>query len=116
MIDTRQEQRDSLFLLAQLRVDGQDRASQVKVRNLSPNGMMAEGDVKVIRGSAVSVDLRNLGWVDGTVAWRQDNRFGIAFIEEIDPQRVRAADSGKDFEAPRHTRTRTTKDSDLRKV
>lgn len=106
-IDTRQVNRDSLFLLAQVRVDGQPGASRVKVRNLSPAGMMAEGDVKVVRGTLVSVELRNIGWVEGTVAWRQDNRFGIAFIDEIDPAVVRAPaapEEPAEFEIPRYTR------------
>ncbi|RPF71247.1 PilZ domain-containing protein [Aurantiacibacter spongiae] len=88
-IDTRQVGRDSLFLLAQLRVDGQEAAQRVKVRNLSTGGMMAEGDVRVMRGQLVAVELRNIGWVEGTVAWKQDNRFGIAFVDEIDPRQAR---------------------------
>lgn len=115
-IDTRQEQRDSLFLLAQLRVDGQERPVQIKVRNLSPNGMMAEGDVKVMRGSLVSVELRNIGWVDGTVAWKQDNRCGIAFVEEIDPRRVRASGPRDDFEPPRFARGGAAGPAGLRKI
>lgn len=88
-VETRQVNRDSLFLLAQLRVDGQDTVHRVKVRNLSAGGMMAEGDAKVMRGSLVNVELRNIGWVDGTVAWKQDNRFGVAFVDEIDPLAAR---------------------------
>jgi hypothetical protein len=106
-IDTRQVNRDSLFLLAQLRVDGQPGVSRVKVRNLSAGGMMAEGDAKVVRGTLVAVELRNLGWVDGSVAWRQDNRFGIAFVDEIDPAVVRGPggpDEQSEFEIPRYTR------------
>ena len=80
-VDTRQVNRDSLFLLAHVRVDGQPAVSRVKVRNLSPGGMMAEGDAKVVRGTLVAVELRNLGWVEGSVAWKQDNRFGIAFVD-----------------------------------
>lgn len=93
-VDTRQVNRDSLFLLAQLRVDGRDEVFRVKVRNLSAGGMMAEGDVKVMRGALVEVELRNIGWVEGTVAWKQDNRFGIAFVDEIDPKRARAQITG----------------------
>lgn len=93
-VETRQVDRDSLFLLAQLRVDGQDSISRVKVRNLSAGGMMAEGDVQVLRGALVEVELRNLGWVDGTVAWKQGNRFGIAFVDEIDPRVARAPVTG----------------------
>lgn len=105
-VDTRQVNRDSLFLLAQLKVAGQDQAHRVKVRNLSAGGMMAEGDVRVTRGSLVSVDLRNLGWVEGSVAWKQDNRFGIAFVEEIDPIVVRgpAQAPAQTFDPPRYTR------------
>ena len=107
-IDTRQVNRDSLFLLAQLRVDGQDAVTRVKVRNLSAGGMMAEGDAKVMRGALVAVELRNIGWVEGSVAWKQDNRFGIAFVDEIDPRVARApaatATETVEFEQPRYTR------------
>lgn len=105
-VDTRQVNRDSLFLLAQLMVEGQDGLTRVKVRNLSAGGMMAEGDVKVMRGSLVQVELRNIGWIEGSVAWKQDNRFGIAFADEIDPVVVRApaASQAPQFDAPRYTR------------
>ncbi len=106
-VDTRQVNRDSLFLLAQVRVDGKDAVTRVKVRNLSAGGMMAEGDSKVVRGSLVAVELRNIGWVEGSVAWKQDNRFGIAFVDEIDPTVVRgpgASSGGTEFEIPRFTR------------
>lgn len=88
-VDTRQVHRDSLFLLAQLRVDGDGAEHRVKIRNLSAGGAMAEGEVKVMRGAQVSLELRNIGWVEGTVAWKQENRFGIAFTDEIDPKLVR---------------------------
>jgi len=106
-LDTRQVNRDSLFLLAQVRVDGQDAVTRVKVRNLSAGGMMAEGDSKVVRGSLVAVELRNIGWVEGSVAWKQGDRFGIAFVDEIDPAVVRAptdATSADGYEIPRYTR------------
>jgi hypothetical protein len=104
-VDTRQVNRDSLFLLAQLRVVGQAAVSRVKVRNLSAGGMMAEGEAKVARGAAVQVELRNIGWVDGTVAWKQDERFGIAFVEEIDPLLARAPQIEQEISSPRFTRT-----------
>ena len=124
-VDTRQVNRDSLFLLAQVRVDGRNEVSRVKVRNLSAGGMMAEGEAKVMRGTLVAVELRNLGWVEGSVAWKQDNRFGIAFVNEIDPTVVRApvASQAPDFDAPRYTRnhqavplSQIEPDSKLRKI
>jgi len=84
-IDHRQVGRDSLFLMADLRVAGQAGDHRVKVRNLSARGMMAECTVRVTSGAGVEVNLRNIGWVPGKVAWIQDNRFGIAFVDEIDP-------------------------------
>ena len=124
-VDTRQVNRDSLFLLAQLRVDGQDAIYRVKVRNLSAGGMMAEGEAKVMRGALVQVELRNIGWVNGSVAWKHDNRFGIAFVDEIDPLVVRGPalqGEGTDYDAPRYTRnhaahaTSSSLDDRLRKI
>ncbi|HVR90292.1 MAG TPA: PilZ domain-containing protein [Novosphingobium sp.] len=86
----RQIARDSLFVLAEVRLDGVDGVQRVKVRNLSAGGMMAEGSLKPVRGQLVWVDVRNIGWVEGSVAWVQDTRFGIAFREEIDPKIARA--------------------------
>ena len=106
-VDTRQLSRDSLFVMAKVKFeeDASGAEHQVKVRNLSSGGMMAEGSVKVARGSMVRVELRNLGWVGGTVAWKQDDRFGIAFLEEIDAKAVRApAKSDGDIDTPRFVR------------
>ena len=90
-VETRHVNRDSLFLLAQLRLEGHEELFRVKVRNLSAGGMMAEGAVPAHRGQQVAVELRNIGWVSGSVAWKQDDRFGIAFLDEINPAKARAA-------------------------
>jgi len=89
-VETRSVTRDSLFLLANVRVEQQGEQHRVRVRNLSDGGMMGEGTMKVNRGNRVDVELRNVGTVKGTVAWVQDQRFGIAFDEEIDSQAARA--------------------------
>lgn len=88
--DHRQIARDSLFVMADLRLAGVDGDHRIKMRNLSSGGMMGEGAVRVSRGASVQVNVRNIGWVDGTVAWVQDNRFGVAFTEEIDPREARS--------------------------
>lgn len=88
-VDHRHIGRDSLFLLADVRLANEMAEHRVKVRNLSTGGMMAEGSVRVMRGTAIAVNLRNIGWVSGVVAWVQDNRFGIAFVEDIDPKVAR---------------------------
>jgi hypothetical protein len=88
--ENRQLARDSLFVMADLRLDGVDGEHRIKMRNLSSGGMMGEGAVRVSRGASVQVNVRNIGWVEGTVAWVQDNRFGVAFTEEIDPRDARS--------------------------
>lgn len=89
-VETRSVSRDSLFLLANVRVEQRSDVHRVRVRNLSDGGMMGEGPIKVSRGDRVEVELRNIGTVIGSVAWIQDQRFGIAFDEEIDSQAARA--------------------------
>lgn len=89
-METRSLARDSLFLLATVRIEQKSEQHRVRVRNLSDGGMMAEGNnVPVQRGHRVAVELRNIGEVMGSVAWVQDNRFGIAFEAEVDSQRAR---------------------------
>lgn len=86
----RQINRDSLFVMAEMRIDGVAGEHRVRVRNLSAGGLMAEGMQGLQRGQVAWVNIRNLGWVEGSVAWVQENRCGIAFREEIDPLVVRA--------------------------
>jgi hypothetical protein len=116
-VDTRQVDRDSLFLLAQLRVDGLETQHAVKIRNLSAGGAMADGVVEVSRGQRVAVELRNIGWIEGTVAWKQDSRFGIAFVEEIDPKLVRSpVSNGADPRRPGYRGSPTPDPGQLRKI
>ena len=88
-VETRSVARDSLFLLADIRVEQNPEVHRVRVRNLSDGGMMGEGHLRVQRGHRLAVELRNIGEIGGTVAWVQDNRFGVAFDEEIDSQKAR---------------------------
>ena len=102
--DHRQLSRDSLFLMAELRLPGDEALGRVKVRNLSAGGMMAEGAVKAVRGTLVEVNIRNLGWVEGAIAWVQGDRCGIAFSEDIDPMIARAPLVTREDSAPRFVR------------
>lgn len=85
----RARDRDSLLLKANMRLVGPNTNIETRVRNLSAGGMMAEGAAKVARGDVVEVELRNVGWVGGKVAWVTENRFGVAFDHPIDPKIVR---------------------------
>jgi len=88
-VETRSVSRDSLFLLANVRVEKGGDEQRVRVRNLSDGGMMGEGALKVKRGNRVEIELRNIGTIQGDVAWVQDQRFGIAFDDEVDSQLAR---------------------------
>lgn len=102
----RQIARDSLFVMADLRLDESHDAHRIKMRNLSAGGMMGEASLRLSRGSIVWVDIRNIGWVEGSIAWVQGDRFGIAFREEIDPRlaRLPAAQAEVEDTVPAHVR------------
>ena len=71
---------------------------------LLAGGMMAEtGGAEVSQGDRLTIELRNVGTVKGSVAWTQDDRFGVAFDTEIDPKIVRAP-VGTKTETPAYLR------------
>ena len=104
-VETRNVGRDSLFLFAELEFEGRADSVRVKVRNLSAGGMMAEAPISTARGERLSIKLRNLEAVKGTVAWVQGDRFGVSFDTEIEPRVARAPVSKTEgASSPRFTR------------
>jgi hypothetical protein len=101
--EQRQLARDSLFVMADLRLEGSADEHRIKVRNLSSGGMMGEGTVRVVRGASLQVHIRNIGWVEGSIAWVQEDRFGIAFRQDIDPKVARSSSPPSEH-SPRFTR------------
>ena len=85
----RNEARDSLFLMADFRVAGSSDVTQVRVRNLSAGGLMAEIANGLELGLQVEFDVRGIGWVPGKVAWSAAGRVGVAFDRMIDPMLAR---------------------------
>ena len=85
----RQEPRDSLFLMADVRITGREGVRQVRVRNLSSGGLMAELPEGLAQGVRVEIGVRGVGWVPGQVAWYAAGRVGIAFDQPIDPMLAR---------------------------
>jgi hypothetical protein len=79
--------RDSLLLTARLRIG--DRQADVRIRNLSAGGLMAEYAGAVSLSQPVEIDVRGVGPVAGRIAWATDGRVGIAFDEAIDPMLAR---------------------------
>jgi PilZ domain len=78
--------RDSLLVKATLRFPNSGEEGEVRVRNISSGGLMAEAPLRAPRGETVEVKLRNIGWVSGKVAWVAETRFGISFDYPIDPK------------------------------
>ena len=103
-IDTRNLKRDSLFLMADVRLEGSLRSERVKVRNLSDGGIMVEGELIASPGQRVVVTLKKIGKVGGVVAWIQSARVGISFDEPVDASLARTSLAGKMPEAPRYVR------------
>lgn len=100
----RQLDRDSLFLKAELHIIGGDDCGEVRIRNLSAGGLMAEAPVQAKRGDTVEIELRNIGRVTGYVAWVAQGRFGVAFDHPIDPKLARKPVGQKKNEVPRYLR------------
>lgn len=80
--------RDSLFLAATLWTDALP-PEQVRVRNLSAGGLMAEYPAPIATGTRIEIELRGIGLVGGQIAWATDGRIGIAFDQAIDPMLAR---------------------------
>jgi hypothetical protein len=81
--------RDSLFLGAAVRVNGEASSFDVRVRNLSAGGLLAEAKRCPPTDSRITIDLRNIGEVPARIMWSEKGKFGVAFDAAIDPQAVR---------------------------
>jgi len=88
-VHNRNDSRDSLFLMADFRASGISGVHQVRVRNLSAGGLMAEFPKELDQGLPVEFDVRGIGWVPGKVAWCTAGRIGVAFDHQIDPMLAR---------------------------
>jgi hypothetical protein len=97
----RGQNRDSLFVKAVLRFPVSGDEKEVRVRNISSGGLMAEAPLRTPRGDPIEVQLRNIGWVSGKVAWVAESRFGIAFDYPIDPKMLSVRESSG-YEIPRY--------------
>ncbi|MEM8919256.1 MAG: PilZ domain-containing protein [Pseudomonadota bacterium] len=109
----REVDRDSLFLQARLKfVDGDD-CGDVRVRNLSAGGLMAEAAVRAKRGDRIELELRNIGKVTGHVAWVAQGRFGVAFDHAIDPKLARKPVGQSKLDLPHYLRKQAVKQRPL---
>jgi hypothetical protein len=80
-------ERDSLFLAAQVRSMGREQT--VRLRNLSEDGAMIQGQLNLRPGQRAFVHVRNRGWVEGKIAWVKPSCCGLTFAAPIDPKTAR---------------------------
>ncbi|HEX8553878.1 MAG TPA: PilZ domain-containing protein [Sphingomonas sp.] len=99
----RGRKRDSLFLLARMTLGGDGVVHDVRVRNLSEGGVMAEFDRVVPADTVVTLDLRGIGHVEGRIVWCEQRRLGIAFDHPIDPMLARKP-VGRGSKTPIHAK------------
>ena len=65
-----------------------DDAGLWMVRNISDGGMMLTTSVAVAAGEDITIILGEKTSIEGRVAWVEDGKCGVAFLEEIDGERV----------------------------
>jgi diguanylate cyclase (GGDEF)-like protein len=82
------EPRQRLMRRAIAAINGQ--TTEIRLRNISAMGALAECDVPVTPGDALTIDIVGVGPVVGTVRWSQANKFGIEFTEHFDIARLAA--------------------------
>lgn len=92
----RERPRDSLLLSGVLQFEGEAASREVRVRNLSAQGLMVDCRRVAEPGTPVTIEMRGIGRVAGKVAWCAEQRIGIALDEAIDPLRVRKPVGGQD--------------------
>ncbi|HEU4959741.1 MAG TPA: PilZ domain-containing protein [Sphingomonas sp.] len=85
----RQDSRDSLFLSARFRLKGEKAVEQIRIRNLSAGGLMAELPEGIEPDTEVEVEVRGIGWISGRIAWTAVGRAGVAFDKPVDPKKAR---------------------------
>jgi hypothetical protein len=81
----RKSRRSNVLMTATVESDGA--AAQVKLRNLSAEGALVEGEGLPVEGSAV-VFRRNELSARGRVAWLKGKQAGIAFDQELRAEQV----------------------------
>lgn len=77
--------RQQTLLRGLLRPENRPNPIEIRVRNLSSGGLMANCTTTIERGERVLVTLRGVGEVPGMVVWNGADAIGVAFDEPIDP-------------------------------
>lgn len=98
---SRAEERETFFLVSSVRLSSS--IQRINIRNLSPGGALIEPVEGAHKGESAAIDIRNIGWVDATVAWTDEKRAGLRFRHSIMLSDVRRPMS--DLDARLHVST-----------
>jgi hypothetical protein len=82
-VQNRRQRRSNVLLTALLELSG--RALEVKLRNLSADGALVEGETLPVEGAEIRFRRHELA-VRGKVVWVRGKRAGISFHEPLTPE------------------------------
>ena len=82
------EPRQRLMRRAMAAIDGEK--VELRLRNISSMGALAECHLSVAPGTAITIDILGVGPVRGVVRWAQSRKFGVQFETEFDLGRLAA--------------------------
>ena len=90
-LETRGVTRERVLMLATMTVANGPEQHRVRIRDLSAQGVQAEGDLVAQPGEQVEIDFAAAGKARGVVAWRDGKVLGLELEQEIEPDVVRRA-------------------------
>ncbi|GAA4020303.1 hypothetical protein GCM10022280_20800 [Sphingomonas swuensis] len=82
-VQNRRQRRSNVLLSATLEAGG--RSLDVKLRNLSAEGALVEGDVLPVEGAEIRFRRQELV-VGGTLVWVRGSRAGVSFHQPLSPE------------------------------
>lgn len=82
-VQNRRQRRSNVLMTAALELSG--RSLEVKLRNLSADGALVEGEVLPVEGAEIRFR-RNELVVSGRIVWVRGTRAGISFHQQLSPE------------------------------
>ena len=81
----RKNRRSNVLMSASLELSGT--SLPVKLRNLSAEGALVEGDKLPVEGASILFRKGDLSTI-GTVAWVKGRQAGVSFAQKLDPEQL----------------------------
>ena len=83
-VDQRRARRDLVDMVSHVTARG--RTYGARIINISPLGLMCRGEAELLLGERATVWLPILKDVPAEIRWVEDGRFGLEFMEPIEPR------------------------------